>query len=128
MTDTIRDLLHDIERVLVEFHACSDPDCEEPNCLHVLPRVRSALSSPAGTEERYRLALEKIERSTCDANIGIIAREALHPAAPQSPSPKAAPIDPMDVEFAKMGTLKPAPLDPEEIAARAALGEEGKHA
>lgn len=37
-------LLSDVEAALIDLHACDDADCTEPNCLHVLPRIRALLA------------------------------------------------------------------------------------
>lgn len=37
-------LLADAEVALRDLHACADENCTEPNCLHVLPRVRALLA------------------------------------------------------------------------------------
>ena len=37
------ELLSDALMALRDLGACDDPECDEPGCLHVLPRIQKAL-------------------------------------------------------------------------------------
>lgn len=52
------ELLSDAQTALHDLGACDDPECDEPNCLRVLQRIRQALAitptePPAEKPKRY---------------------------------------------------------------------------